>query len=262
MHRAMVMSLLLLALLGCDGEPAAPAGSGTRNNEGQDAEPPAQDASTEATPDAAKRTPDASSTSDGSTPEPKASPDAEINGEADDDAGQTKDATTRVVDAGPLEASCFDGGKSISAISGDGGCGSPLLMDLSNGLIDEVFFYKHAETAQDADPTPLGKCGADTARDIVFNLRLPPETDVEVTLDGAPSSDGLLMVQDEPEQTCRKNTTTRCVDESAAGQCEFILVRSGFDFVGEEPQLIVSERTASSHPLLVRFRLRTPGTGS
>ena len=177
-----------------------------------------------------------------------------------DGAGDGDSAPT-----GPMDAFCFGDGEAAvpEPGGGSGECASPIVIDLRGKPLDTTVYYETASAPTDGEPLPLGKCGEDTARDIVFNVPVPSEADLEVSVDATVDADPIILVQEGPDDLCTKKSATECVDDEGAGRCEYVRLRTsagGYD--DNTPQVVISEQSPSGKALTVRFRLIDPQGGS
>jgi len=165
-------------------------------------------------------------------------------------------------DAGPQDAVCFAGGDE-AASSASGACDAPILIDMSELAYGATVFHRTgAETTSGLVPN-IEKCGEGTGRDVVFNVKTSGAADLEVSVDAAEGSDPIIVVQDGPDTQCDKSAATLCVDDAAAGECEYLRIAvstGGYD--DNTPQVVIGETVPSGVALDVRFRLVDPGGGS
>ncbi len=166
---------------------------------------------------------------------------------------------------GPMDAFCFGDGEAAvpEPGGGSGECASPIVIDLRGKPLDTTVYYETPSAPTDGEPLPLGKCGQDTARDIVFNVPVPSEADLEVSVDATVDADPIILVQEGPDDLCTKKSATECVDDEGAGGCEYVRLRTsagGYD--DNTPQVVISEQIPSGKALTVRFRLIDPQGGS
>jgi hypothetical protein len=166
------------------------------------------------------------------------------------------------LDAGPQDAVCFAGGDEVES-GATGACDDPIAIDMSAlGFGDTVVHRTGTANTNGLVPS-LGKCAEGTGRDVVFNVKTAGTADLEVSVDAADGSDPIILVQDGPDAECNKSAATACVDDTTAGECEYLRVRvsaGGYD--ENTPQVVIAETNDSGIALVVRFRLIDPGGGS
>jgi hypothetical protein len=165
-------------------------------------------------------------------------------------------------DAGPQDAVCFQGGDEIES-SASGACDAPIIIDMSELGFGATVFHRTGTATTSGLVPNIDKCGEGTGRDVVFNVKTPGTADLEVSVDAADGSDPSIVVQEGPDTECDKSAATLCVDDTAAGECEYlrISVASG-GYEENTPQIVIGEIAPSGVALEVRFRLIDPGGGS
>lgn len=256
-----VAALLSIALCGaCEGEKrfVEPSGNNQRpDDKHMDAGRAGQD---DAAMDAGVVTP---SPRDAARPTPTPGPDAGLAFvDAGRDAGDA-DALDADLPVVPEDGFCFEGKLEVVASAGMGTCAEPFVIDLSGGAFDDTVYVLTPSGGTDEPVSPLSKCGEDLARDLVFVVTVPDQTDLEVTVAAMGDGNPVLLAQDGPNSDCAKGNTVLCQDEGAAGECEYTRLKWGSDaFAGATTQLIVSEAEGSGSPLVVHLRLRDPGGGA
>jgi hypothetical protein len=169
--------------------------------------------------------------------------------------------------AGPVvdAARCFSDGTPVDSVvpEATGACDAPFVVDLREGRQGDVFVHVARGDAFDADAPGIGKCGASTERDIVYNVMLPAETDLEISAKMGDAGDPIVSAQRAVRAKCDKPETTHCVDDSGAGACEYLRLPAGSAvFKDDTPQIIVSEMRDSGGELTLHLRLADPRGGS
>jgi hypothetical protein len=256
---------------GSSGEPAPPGSSNTRDSADASADGSAEDgaeAGSAAADSAAGSDPDAGAVAGRDAAGVDAGGDAAATDSSQSTAGDGDVVGDGEPPAeGPDGAACTSGGIAVSSSRADatGGCAAPYLIDLRDGAFGDVFVHITGTQTSDADAAPIDKCGEATARDVVYNVMLPVATDLEISVRAPEGSDSdlAILAQRGPDPSCVAEPTTACVDDNAAGECEYMRLRAGADgFDDDTPQVIVSEYVASDAPLSVHFRLADPEGGS
>lgn len=164
--------------------------------------------------------------------------------------------------AGAQDAVCFAGGAQIES-SATGACDDPIVIDMLELGFGETVVHRTGTANTNGLVPSLDKCAEGTGRDVVFNVKTSGTADLEVSVDAADGSDPIILVQDGPDTACDKSAATACVDDNAAGECEYLRVRisaGGYD--ENTPQVVIAETSDSSVAFDVRFRLIDPGGGS
>lgn len=165
-------------------------------------------------------------------------------------------------DAGPQDAVCFGGG-SASAADGTGACADPIAIDMSELDFGDAVFHRTGTEATNGLVPQIGKCAEGTGRDVVFNVKTDGTADLEISVDAEDDSDPIILVQDGPDTECDKSAATECIDDTGAGECEYLRVRvASGGYTENTPQVVIAETDASGLALTVRFRLIDPGGGS
>jgi len=196
--------------------------------------------------------------------------DATVEGNGDASSQNTMDAG---IDSGSLSdgstgnpidsASCFSDGVATSFVGdGVGSCAAPLGIDLSAGNPGDVSYVTLPATTLDETLPATGRCGADTARDLVILVWVPYGADLEVTVDKAKGADPLVVVIDPPTADCSTGTIAQCVDRGSVGQCEYLRIRAPSVSDPGYRQIAISEMVDSGTPYTLRLRLQNPGGGA
>jgi hypothetical protein len=166
------------------------------------------------------------------------------------------------IDSGAQDAVCFAGGDE-SESSATGACEDPIVIDMVELGFGDTLVHRTGSANTNGLVPSLDKCAEGTGRDVVFNVKTSGVADLEVSVDAVDGSDPIILVQDGPDIECDKSAATACVDDTAAGECEYLRVRvSAGGYEDNTPQVVIAETIHSGVAFDVRFRLIDPGGGS
>jgi hypothetical protein len=261
--------LIVACAFGCEasdpkgGDPLIPAGDGDGDGDGPDAGESDASVLGDAGPDAGSEAGSGgagggASGTGGTAGDPVNEADGGDGDGDQPDAGGARDPDA----ASDLGAACFEAGDQV-APTGLGACDAPFVIDMRMLELGEAVVHAAGNATTNGLTPSIGKCAVGTARDIVYNVQLPSEADLEVSVDAAEGADPSILVQDGPDAECDKAAATECVDESGAGACEYLRVRASRGaYEDATPQVVIGEIEHSGVPLSVRFRLVDPAGGS
>lgn len=166
------------------------------------------------------------------------------------------------IDAGPQDAVCFAGGDEAES-NATGACDDPIVIDMTELGFGDTLVHRTGSANTNGLVPSLDKCAQGTGRDVVFNVKTSGAADLELSVGAVDGSDPIILVQDGPDTACDKSAATACVDDTAAGECEYLRVRvSAGGYEDNTPQVVIAETIHSGVALEVRFRLIDPGGGS
>lgn len=150
-------------------------------------------------------------------------------------------------------------GLSLSATAA-GGCQQPATIDLSASSYGDVTKVQLPRAPGDLPVGASGKCGLQTATDLVLRVLLPPTADLEAAVDRG-GAQAVLRAFEGSSDPC-SSVPIACMDETDGSSCTYLRVTQAMLGQSTETMLVLSEYVDSGLPWTLQLRVQDPRTGS